>query len=81
MPEYTVVATMTAMHTTFKRLLWNTSIRHRHTMVEAVFTLPDHAAAMTRPCSTATRRMPETANSRSSTMARHQPGICPYSTK
>ena len=57
-----------------------TIIRQMHTMVLAVFTLPDQPAAMTRPFSTATRRMPDTANSRSSTAARIQPAIWRHST-
>ena len=47
------------------------------TMVEAVFTLPDLAAAMTRPCSTATRRRPVTASSRAMTMKKAQAAIQP----
>ena len=50
------------------------------TIVEAVFTLPDHPAAMTRPWSLATIRSPLTANSRTMTMRSAQAGICPCST-
>ena len=45
------------------------------TMVTAVLILPDQAAAMTRCCSTAISRRPDTANSRNRTMATAQPGI------
>ena len=45
------------------------------TIVEKVLTLPEIPAAMTLPCSTAQRRIPETANSRSSTIASTQPVI------
>ena len=51
-----------------------------HTMVLAVLILPDQPAAITRPFSTATRRIPDTANSRSSTTASTQPAIVPSST-
>ena len=56
-------------------------IRQMHTMVLAVLIFPDHAAAMTRPFSTATRRIPDTANSRTSTTARIHASISPCSTK
>ena len=56
------------------------NISTTQTMVEAVFTLPDQPAAMTRPLSLATIRRPLTANSRSSTTSRAQPAICPIST-
>ena len=50
------------------------------TMVQAVFTLPDLAAAMTRPCSTATSRRPVTASSRAMTTKKAQAGIQATST-
>ena len=50
-------------------------------IVTVVLTLPDQAAAMTRCCSTATRRRSLTPNSRNSTMATAQPGMLPFSTK
>ena len=52
-----------------------------HAMVTPVLVLPERAAAMTRPCSTATSRRPDTPNSRSSTTATIQPAICLNSTK
>ena len=52
-------------------------IRQIHTIVLAVLTLPDQPAAMTRPFSTATKRIPDTANSRSSTMASTHAAKCP----
>lgn len=48
MPEYTVEARMTTVHTRSSAGREKASIRQIHTMVEAVFTLPDQAAAMTR---------------------------------
>ena len=51
-----------------------------HTMVEAVLTLPDQPAAMTRPLSAATIRNPDTPNSRMMTTSRAQAGIWPIST-
>ena len=71
---------MTATQIRFSRSPGTASIRMMPTMVEAVFTLPDLPAAMTRPCSTATRRRPVTANSRARTMKKAQPGIQPTST-
>ena len=56
-------------------------IRQMHTMVLAVLILPDQAAAMTRPFSTAISRMPDTANSRTSTTARIHASMSPCSTK
>ena len=50
-------------------------------MVEAVFTFPDHPAAMTRPLSTATSRRPDTANSRAITITNAQSGKRPTEQK
>ena len=49
-------------------------------MVLAVLIFPDQPAAMTRPFSTATKRIPDTANSRSSTMANTHAKKVPSST-
>ena len=51
-----------------------------HTMVLAVFTLPDQPAAITRPLSLAIIRRPLTANSRTRTISSAQAGIWPIST-
>ena len=56
------------------------SIRQMHTMVEAVLTLPDQAAAITRPRSTAMSRRAVTANSRTMTTSSTQAGKRPAST-
>ena len=56
------------------------NISTMHTMVEAVLTLPDQPAAITRPLSAATILRPDTLNSRMMTTSRAQPGICPIST-
>ena len=65
------------MHTQSSHSIANTSIRQSATMVDAVLILPLHAAAMTLPRSTAMRRSPDTANSRSSTAASAQAGKRP----
>ena len=75
-----ICAIKSGAESSYSRGAGKSSIRHRHTMVAAVLTLPDQPAAITRPCSTATRRMPDTANSRNSTIASTQPGIRPAST-
>ena len=73
---------MTITATTMRSTTGGTgsSIRQMPTMVEKVFTLPDQAAAITRPLSTAMRRRPLTANSRTTTMSSAQAGIRPTST-
>ena len=75
-----MVTRITPWHARFSQWGMPNSIRQMHTMVLAVFTLPDQPAAMTRPFSTAMSRMPDTANSRSSTAASTQPTISPVST-
>ena len=57
-PDQTVVTTMTQMHSQPSRSGISRCIRHRQTMVEAVFTFPDQPAAMTRPPSPAMSRRP-----------------------
>ena len=55
--------------------MFHSSIRQMATMVEAVLILPDQAAAMTRPLSTAMSRRPVTANSRATTSSSAHAGI------
>lgn len=74
-PEYTVVTTMTTQHTVLSQEMFHSSIRQMATMVEAVLILPDQAAAMTRPLSTAMSRRPVTANSRATTSSSAHAGI------
>ena len=75
-----MVTRITATQTRIRVGLGKASSRQMHTMVEAVFTLPDLPAAMTRPCSTAMSRRPVTASSRAMTTKKAQAGIQPTST-
>ena len=79
-PEYSVVTTMTQTHTVFKTAGMGRNISTTHTMVDAVLTLPDQPAAMTRPASDASIRRPLTANSRQITIKSAHAGIWPIST-
>ena len=76
-----MVTKITHWQTVFSQPGMPKRMRQMHTMVEAVLILPDQAAAMTRPSSTATIRNPLTANSRSSTTARIQAARLPSATK
>src|SRR5699024_6988215 len=80
-PETTVVTSMTQTHTVSHRGGTSNIIIIMHIMVANVLILPDMAAAMTRPFSTAMSRRPVTANSRASTIISAQDGIRPHSTK
>ena len=71
---------MTATQTSRRVSLGMASSKQIQTMVEAVFTFPDLPAAMTSPCSTATRRNPVTASSRAITIKNAHAGIQPTST-
>ena len=66
---------MTTQHTVLSQEMFHSSIRQMATMVEAVLILPDQAAAMTRPLSTAMSRRPVTANSRATTSSSAHAGI------
>ena len=66
-PEYRVVMAITATHTVLSQPGIGRNMSTMHTMVLAVFTLPDQPAAITRPLSLAIIRRPLTANSRTRT--------------
>ena len=80
MPEYTLVASTTIQQAVTVQSGTGSMSRMKQTMVEAVFILPDQAAAMTLPPSTATRRRPVTASSRAMTIMAAQAGKRPVST-
>jgi hypothetical protein len=80
MPEYTVVTRMTIQHTVLSSEDIFSSIITMHTIVDAVLTFPDIAAAMTLPSAAAIMRIPLTANSRISTMASTHAGMSPQAT-
>ena len=71
---------MTQTQTVFRMAGMGRNISTTHTMVDAVFTLPDQPAAMTRPLSEAIIRNPLTANSRQMTISSAHAGIWPIST-
>ena len=71
---------MTPLHTQSRGWMQSRSMMQMHTMVEAVLTLPDHPAAMTRPLSTAIIRRAETASSRAMTTTKIHAGIRPQLT-
>ena len=71
---------ITATHTVLSQPGIGRNMSTMHTMVLAVFTLPDQPAAITRPLSLAIIRRPLTANSRTRTISSAQAGIWPIST-
>ncbi len=76
-----MVSTMTQLQTKSSiGTVVTASMRMIHTMVEAVLTLPDHAAAMTSPRSAAIIRRADTANSLASTTSSIHAAIRPHST-
>ena len=75
-----MVTKMTPLHTQSRGWMQSRSMMQMHTMVEAVLTLPDHPAAMTRPLSTAIIRRAETASSRAMTTTKIHAGIRPQLT-
>jgi len=79
-PEYRVVMAITATHMVLSQPGIGRNMSTMHTMVLAVFTLPDQPAAITRPLSLAIIRRPLTANSRTRTISSAQAGIWPIST-
>ena len=78
-PEYTVVKTTTIQQIVTTNSGTGSIMRQKPTMVEAVFILPDQAAAMTLPPSTAMSLRPVTASYLATTIIAAQAGMYPQS--